>query len=328
MVEIRAQAPSNIAIVKYMGKQEGSANLPENPSLSMTLSAFRTDVSMQAKRISGSSRFQYQGKTQISAEEIDRMHSHFSRIALDGHEIHWSAENSFPKGVGIASSASAFAACTLALHAATASDPQRWVTEYSGSQKNQQEVAKVARAGSGSACRSFLGPWVLWKGDSIFPIQSQLPELHHRVLLISEEQKKVSSSEAHRRVKTSPHWSGRVERANQRAASALRWLEEGDLGSLCEMAWEEFQDMHTLFETSQQSFSYRNRTTLELLVKLQSKVNLGWLITMDAGPNIHLMTDASRIAQVDQWISETLAKDASLSVLKDQQGEGARVWIP
>ena len=41
-------APSNIALIKYMGKSDTAANLPENASLSMTLDATSSDVDLKA----------------------------------------------------------------------------------------------------------------------------------------------------------------------------------------------------------------------------------------------------------------------------------------
>jgi diphosphomevalonate decarboxylase len=55
------------------------------------------------------------------------------------------SQNNFPSGVGLASSASAFAALSLA--ASTAA----------GLQLSEQELSRLARTGSGSACRPVLG---------------------------------------------------------------------------------------------------------------------------------------------------------------------------
>ena len=44
---ILVRAPSNIALVKYMGKRETGMNLPENASVSMTLSQLCTFVEIR-----------------------------------------------------------------------------------------------------------------------------------------------------------------------------------------------------------------------------------------------------------------------------------------
>ena len=45
---IEVSAPSNIALIKYMGKQNSSSNVPTNASLSYTLENLRTTVRMDA----------------------------------------------------------------------------------------------------------------------------------------------------------------------------------------------------------------------------------------------------------------------------------------
>ena len=55
------------------------------------------------------------------------------------------SENNFPAGAGLASSASAFAALSLAASAAA------------GLQLTERELSRLARMGSGSACRSVPG---------------------------------------------------------------------------------------------------------------------------------------------------------------------------
>src|SRR5262245_31456842 len=39
---VNAQAPSNIALIKYMGKKDSIRNIPENPSISLTLNSLHT----------------------------------------------------------------------------------------------------------------------------------------------------------------------------------------------------------------------------------------------------------------------------------------------
>ena len=227
MVKFKAVAPSNIAIVKYMGKREGGGNIPENPSVSLTLNHFVSECLVTAEWVPNQvSQFSYLPLSQeipLKLDEIERMHRHFERIAPRGLMAQWSSKNSFPKGVGIASSASAFAAATLALSAAASQNPAEFIQRFKSHTELKKIIASLSRQGSGSSCRSFFAPWVRWQEDQVFALESQLPQVHHRVLLVSSEQKRIGSSEAHRRVKTSPHWAGRVERATQRADLAAQW---------------------------------------------------------------------------------------------------------
>ena len=46
---VKWQSPSNIAIVKYWGKRPGMKQIPQNPSVSFTLSKCRTETSIDYK---------------------------------------------------------------------------------------------------------------------------------------------------------------------------------------------------------------------------------------------------------------------------------------
>jgi diphosphomevalonate decarboxylase len=118
------------------------------------------------------------------------------------------------------------------------------------------------------------------------------PHLIHQVILLETTEKKISSSQAHQRVKTSPFYKGRAERATKRLSLFIQALNNKNWEKLYHIAWDEFQDMHRLFETAIPAFTYQNQTSLVLLEKLRAYWEAhgdGPLITMDAGPNIHLL---------------------------------------
>ncbi len=271
--------------------------------------------------------------------------------------------NNFPSDCGLASSASSFAALTLALYEFFKKEnalTKEW---------NTGELALLSRQGSGSSCRSFFSPWVYWSADEVYEMDHRLPQLLHSVVIVDQQVKKVSSSEAHLRVASSELFQNRIERAHARAEILKSLLkqnsnsqnifysnkvsnlsdfstpsknnktivsdlntnrqtnqrrgesdERGDiiLGSytndsteqrmitefsdmiidkgiwsqLYELVWNEFWDMHSLFETSKPSFYYMTPKSLLALRILQDdweKQGDGPLITMDAGPNIHLL---------------------------------------
>ena len=62
---ILVSAPSNIALVKYMGKLPEGRNLPANPSVSMTLSELATRIELVPE--SGSEGFRWAGLAPESA---------------------------------------------------------------------------------------------------------------------------------------------------------------------------------------------------------------------------------------------------------------------
>jgi diphosphomevalonate decarboxylase len=233
------------------------------------------------------------------------------------------AANTFPTASGIASSASSFAALTLAAACAAADDP-RCARSLCAQPAVRRGLARIARQGSGSSCRSFEGPWVLWDGADAAAVPSALPPLTDLVLVISSHPKAVSSSEAHARVRTSPLWEGRVERANARAFSLAAALSGGDLSEASRIAWSEMWEMHSLFHTASQPFSYWHPGTLEALQWLEPRMTgpAAPIVTLDAGPNVHLLVPTM---DAPHWRARLKERFPDFAVLQDQAGAGAAI---
>ena len=116
-------------------------------------------------------------------------------------------------------------------------------------------------------------------------------------MILEDSKKQVSSSQAHIQVLTSSLFSGRVERAENRLQRLTESLKNEDWQSSYQLCWEEFWDMHVLFETSVPSFGYLNGSAITALNELRNYWNDkkdGPLVTMDAGPNIHLLFRADQ----------------------------------
>lgn len=287
-----AQAPANIALIKYMGKKDSEKNLPANPSLSYTLNNLLTSVVLEKHNkkdlwepleIPGAI-----SSFNLSLSQQQRFLQHLERIKeffnYPGSFIVRSTNN-FPHSSGLASSASSFAALTKCAILA--------ICELSGKQvPSIEEQAQLSMLGSGSSCRSFFSPWALWQDKHIEAMDLPYTELLHQVIVISHEEKKVSSREAHERVKTSVHYSTRSERAKNNLKALLTALEEKDWADAYQICWREFHDMHQLFTSSEKPFSYmtaQTQTVLRSLQDLWQRQGDGPIVTMDAGPNIHLL---------------------------------------
>lgn len=286
-------APSNIAIIKYMGKISTQQNLPTNASISYTLDHLRSFVSIEP--ISGE-QDQWQplvgdGLLSIELSEKGKMKflGHLGRIkdmwGVSQKFLIRSANN-FPSDCGIASSSSSFAALTLA--AMIELEKIR-----PGGNVSPVAMSKISRLGSGSSCRSFFQPWAIWDTDGAQLWKGHFNNLNHSVMLLDSGKKEVSSSEAHVRVTTSPLFSQRLQNVKTRLEKIEIANAVMDWNGFCKLAIEEFEEMHQLFETSVPSFSYRNTNTLSVLKRLHqfnAELKNKILITMDAGNNIHVMT--------------------------------------
>jgi len=359
----RAVAPANIALVKYMGKSDPGTNLPANGSLSLTLDSLCTVAEAVARVPSGAraegaltwvpelprlagapgaddDRF---GVPDLGEAEAARIGAHLRRLEAAapealrpfgisirrGLELELRSANSFPHGAGIASSASSYAAITLACLGAMAEGGVASMAPLLAREDRfRRTLSSLSRTGSGSSCRSFFGPWAIWSGSAAARIDSSLPELRDLVVVVDGGRKAVSSGEAHRRVASSALWAGRPGRAEVRLARLVAALSSGDLAEVARLSWAEAFEMHSLFHTSEPPFTYWEPGTLAVLRWLEPQVREGAsgappIVTLDAGPNVHVLVPAPEAAG---WESRLRKAFPGTRVLCDRQGEGAR-WV-
>ena len=304
-----SQAPANIALIKYMGKLDESLNIPANPSLSYTLNQLQSNVQLETQTfdqdsweplsIPGAAPFDLNPAAQA------RFLNHLGRIKAyfdyQGGFIVRSSNN-FPHSSGLASSASSFAALTKCAIQALAELTQKPIPAV-------EEQAQLSRLGSGSSCRSFFPTWALWEKDSVKAIHLPYEHLIHEVILVSHAEKKIGSGQAHQLINTSPLYQGRNERASNNLKQLLQAFELQSWEEAFNITWREFHDMHSLFSSSTPSFHYMTPTSkkvLKLLQDLWHHHGDGPLVTMDAGPNIHLLYRDDQYELAQQFKSDHL----------------------
>ncbi|EHL32648.1 diphosphomevalonate/mevalonate 3,5-bisphosphate decarboxylase family protein [Legionella drancourtii] len=299
-----AHAPANIALIKYMGKKDESSNNPDNSSLSYSLNNLLSTVKLEQINSKDDvwEPLKTPGVPEFALSEVGKTKflNHLARIkkrfAYDGGFLVQSCNN-FPHSSGMASSASSFAALTRCAVFALAELTQKEILSV-------DEQAYISRLGSGSSCRSFYSPWALWQEDKVTAIDLPYPELVHQVVVIDAEKKEVSSSEAHKRVKSSDLYVTRSQRAEEHLTLLLAAFKANDWGKAYQICWREFQDMHQLFNTCAQPFSYITENSLAVLNDLEQlwdKKGDGPLVTMDAGPNIHLLYRPDQIEMAREF---------------------------
>ena len=111
-----ARAYSNIAFIKYWGNLDDALRLPANGSLSMNLLGLHTTTNVRWLASPGDDSLTINDEpAQPNALRRANTHLDVIRERLDiTHRAEIRSTNNFPMGAGIASSASAFAALTLA----------------------------------------------------------------------------------------------------------------------------------------------------------------------------------------------------------------------
>jgi diphosphomevalonate decarboxylase len=156
MGKATAVANPNIAFVKYWGKSDEFYQLPANPSLSMNLAALTTVTTVEFRSGLPADLVTIDGQPAVG-RSFARVGAHLDRVrALAGIEdkARVASRNDFPAGTGLASSASAFAALSLA------------ASRAAGLALDEVGLSRLARRGSGSACRSVPAGFSLWEGNT------------------------------------------------------------------------------------------------------------------------------------------------------------------
>lgn len=335
---VKVFAPVNIAWIKYMGKEKG---LPSNVSFSMMLDQLGTTTEMEVsprEQKTDSWIFDWSQSPYLPPENgIKKAEAFLNRVSnfkevleqfgftvsLPACVVQIRTQNNVPAGTGIATSASGFAALTLAwLTLLVNRDAGRFKDEFSKNDALKKAVAKLSSLGSGSACRSFLGPFVTWDpetGVSAFLSKQRFTDF---ILIFETEQKKVSSSEAHERVKTSPLFVERQKRVLERLKIVQTALEQEQVALLTQVVRDEALEMHELFHTSTPPFSYfseESKKWIQLISNRdQALPTQNAILTLDAGANVHLFVEESEESRWEEFLSQQ-----NVSFLKAKAGMGA-----
>ncbi len=294
-------ACANIAFNKYWGDRDASLRLPANGSISMNLDGLytRTQVKFEPELESDRLLVNQQevngpGLTRaVSLLDWVRRCSGINTPALV------TSENNFPMGAGIASSASAFAALALAASAAA------------GLELPERELSRLARLGSGSACRSVPGGFVEWlPGEddlSSYAVSIAPPDhwdLVDCVAIISQEHKKTGSTEGHFLANTSPLQPARVADAPRRLDICRQAVVKRDFEALAWIVEQDCNLMHAVMLTSNPQLLYWQPGTLAVMhaVHHWRRQNLPVCYTIDAGPNVHVICERWAVDTITSFL--------------------------
>lgn len=297
-------APVNIATLKYWGKRDKDLNLPTNSSISVTLSQndLRTLTTAACSPQFESDTLWINGNTQsletprslqvladLRALRSEVESSDASLPKLSEMKLHIVSENNFPTAAGLASSAAGFAALISAI-AKLYQLPQ-----------DASELSKIARKGSGSACRSLFGGYVAWemgeradgedsKAVEVAPL-SHWPNMKAAILVVSDMKKDVpSTSGMQSTVATSDMFQWRIkEVVPKRFEQMKKSIVEKDFPTFAELTMKDSNAFHAVCLDSYPPIFYLNDTSKNI-IKLVNLLNesAGETIaayTFDAGPN-------------------------------------------
>jgi diphosphomevalonate decarboxylase len=317
------RSPSNIALIKYWGKR--GTQLPMNPSLSFSLDAAFTETSISFNEGTDKSKvevsFTFEGKPNKPFE--DRLAKFINTTmayipSLQGLRLAIDSYNSFPHSSGIASSASSMSALALGL----VTIEQHLLGQHTHLDDFQKKASFIARLGSGSAARSVFGGYSVWGAisahnqfsdeyateinDWIHPVFKTYGDA---ILLVTNKEKKVSSSVGHQLMENHPFAASKFKESFKNMDLMLEIMQKGEQLDFASLIESEALSVHAMMMTSNPSFLLMEPQTIAIINKIwdfRHETSLPVCFTLDAGANVHFIYPANDTALVKSFIEREL----------------------
>ncbi|EMF0438433.1 diphosphomevalonate decarboxylase [Enterococcus hirae] len=314
MFKGKARAYTNIALIKYWGKKNESLILPMNNSLSLTLDAFYTETEVSFSEAYTEDQFYLDN--QLQGEKATKKISTFLDIVREKAGTTKKAkvisQNFVPTAAGLASSASGLAALAGACNEALKLG------------LDDQALSRLARRGSGSACRSIFGGFVEWeKGHDdqssyAHPISSDGFEDHLAMafLLLNEQKKDVSSRDGMRRtVETSSFYQGWLDSVEADLYQLKQAIKTKNFQLLGETMEQNGLKMHGTTLAARPPFTYWSPDSLKAMQAVRDLRNQGipCYFTMDAGPNVKVLVQKDHLDKVKTTFSDLFSSQQVIS---------------
>ncbi|GAA5881734.1 hypothetical protein JCM3774_005972 [Rhodotorula dairenensis] len=344
--EATCTAPVNIAVVKYWGKRDTKLILPTNSSLSVTLSQdhLRSLTTARCHTTTTSTagtegdrlwlngheeEIQPGGRTHTCLAELRHLRRQLEASDpnlpnLAAYPLHIASENNFPTAAGLASSASGLAALI------------KTVAELYRLPHSPSDLSRIARQGSGSACRSLFGGYVAWemgqRPDGLDSVAVQVapaehwPDLHALILVVSDKKKGTPSTAGMQRtVATSDLLQHRIRNVvparMDRMSAAIR---NRDFDQFALETMTDSNQFHAVCLDTVPPIFYLNdvsRAVIQLVSELnRASLNNGTAAgrylaayTYDAGPNAVLYVQERDVPLVLQLVESYFPQSESAS---------------
>jgi len=306
MNKISWRSPSNIALIKYWGKTGNQ--LPMNPSLSFSLDAAFTETTISFTEGTDTQKVDvsltFDGKENKPFE--DRIAKFINSSvkyypSLRGLRLEIDSYNSFPHSSGIASSASSMSALALGL----VSIEEQLLGHITHFNDFLQKSSFIARLGSGSAARSVYGGYTVWgaipnspafSDDYALDINALIHPIfksyHDAILLVTNKEKKVSSSVGHQLMENHPFADSKFKESFKNMQLMLEIMEKGEQQDFALLIESEALSLHAMMMTSNPSFLLLEPQTIAIIEKIRDfrqETGLPVCFTLDAGANVHFI---------------------------------------
>lgn len=323
-------APTNIAVIKYWGKDDVALNTPINSSVSVTLhqDQLRTTTSVAGGSELQSTRLWLNGQEQPINKRVTVVLREMQQLAQrvhgesDPQHLHIVSTNSFPTAAGLASSAAGYACLVAAL------------AEFYGVSKADEEftgqLSAIARQGSGSACRSLDGGFVAWQkgerpdGHDSTAVQvadeSHWPGLCAVVCVVNDAQKDTSSTTG---MQTSKATSSLLAyRAKHLVPERMQTMEQAilarDFEAFGTLTMQDSNQFHaTCLDTTPPIF-YLNDVSRQIIHlvhrynKQAGRVQAAY--TFDAGPNAVIFVEEQHVQEVVSLVHHCFPTSSEMTI--------------
>ncbi len=319
--KVSAIAHPNIALIKYWGNQSNELRIPSNNSISMNLGSLTTRTSVEIDYSLTADEVVVNGElaNKQTSTRISRFLNLIRKLSNHVSFVRMSSTNNFPTGSGIASSASGFAALALAASRA-------YQLELS-----EMDLSRLARMGSGSACRSIPAGFVEWQAgttdEDSYATSFAEPEywgLVDIIAIVDSSHKKTGSTEGHHLAPTSPLQNARIEDVLRRINLCKRAILDHDFANFALIVEQDCMLMHSVMMTSSPALLYWQPASLEIIqhVLWMRDQGLHVCFTIDAGPNVHVITELQFKTAVEK---ELMKIGAIQSILTSNPGGAAYI---
>lgn len=314
-----ARANANIAFIKYWGNADDALKIPVNASLSMNLEGLYAETTVEWDESLPQDSL-ILNRQSVTDKALERVVRHL-QIVRDRYGVRGfaqvSSQNNFPMGAGIASSAAAFAALSVA------------ATKAAGLNLEERELTTLARLGSGSASRSVPTGFVEWQAGNTHETSyaysiadTQHWNLVDVIAVVSNKHKATGSEDGHKTAQTSDLQLARVAKAQERLAICRNALLNCDFEAFAEVVEMDSNLMHAVMMTSRPALFYWMPTTMTIMhaVREWRADGVPVCYTLDAGPNVHCLCLEPVVTKVVEALK---AIDGVLDVRVARVGQGA-----
>lgn len=224
--------------------------------------------------------------------------------------IHIVSANNFPTAAGLASSASGFAALAFTLYNLYQLEQHLTLSQLS----------RIARQGSGSACRSLMGGMVAWEmgseedgSDSLaveVAPQSHWPEMSALICVVSDAKKGTSSTAGMQAtVQTSPLLQHRIKHVvPERMKAISEAIQKRDFETFAQITMADSNQFHAVCLDTTPPIFYMNDCSRAIIAAV-NEINraAGKVIaayTYDAGPNAVIYAEETNIPTIKAVIAQ------------------------